>query len=152
MLWMKNAIGNLQKRDLISWHYLVFCNFFYLFLNLILKNLYTLKWNYFLGVWNQLAEYLFLKKKDPNRPKDKWIGYMHGINRISIFVFILCLIILAVKLLTWQKLYNGGGSLCRSIAIFVQHLFERYIIFLNLPDPVFVMQQADQFCFEFFCR
>ena len=53
-----------------------------------------------MGVWNQLAEYLFLKKKDPNRPKDKWIGYMQGINRISIFVFILCLIILAVKLLT----------------------------------------------------
>ena len=53
-----------------------------------------------MGVWNQLAEYLFLKKKDPNRPKDKWIGYMHAINRISIFVFILCLIILAVKLLT----------------------------------------------------
>jgi hypothetical protein len=50
-------------------------------------------------VWDQIAEYLFLKKKDPNRPKDKWIGYMHGINRISILVFILCLIILAVKLL-----------------------------------------------------
>jgi hypothetical protein len=50
-------------------------------------------------VWNQIAEYLYLKKKDPNRPKDKWIGYMHGINRISILVFILCLIILAVKLL-----------------------------------------------------
>lgn len=50
-------------------------------------------------VWDQFAEYLFLKKKDPNRPKDKWIGYMHGINRISILVFILCLIILAVKLL-----------------------------------------------------
>ncbi|MGB3007763.1 MAG: DUF6728 family protein [Chitinophagaceae bacterium] len=50
-------------------------------------------------VWDQFAEYLFLKKKDPNRPKDKWIGYMHGINRISILVFILCLIILAIKLL-----------------------------------------------------
>ena len=51
-----------------------------------------------MGVLHQIAEYLFLKKKDPNRPKDKWIGYMHGINRISIFIFILCLIILAVKL------------------------------------------------------
>jgi hypothetical protein len=53
-----------------------------------------------MGVWNQIAEYLYLKKKDPNRPKSKWIGYMHGINRISLLIFILCLIILAIKLLT----------------------------------------------------
>lgn len=52
-----------------------------------------------MGIWNQIAEYLFLKPKDPNRPKDKWIGYMHGINRISIFVFLLCLVILAIKLI-----------------------------------------------------
>lgn len=53
-----------------------------------------------MGVLKQMAEYLFLKKKDSDRPKDKWIGYMHGINRISLFVFLLCLIILAIKLLT----------------------------------------------------
>jgi hypothetical protein len=53
-----------------------------------------------MGVWSQIAEYLYLKKKDPNRPKSKWIGYMHGINRISLLIFILCLIILAIKLLT----------------------------------------------------
>lgn len=53
-----------------------------------------------MGIWSQIAEYLYLKKKDPDRPKDKWIGYMHGINRISLFVFIICLIILAIKLLT----------------------------------------------------
>lgn len=52
-----------------------------------------------MGIGKQLAEYLFLKKKDPDRPKDKWIGYMHGINRISLFVFLLCMIILAFKLL-----------------------------------------------------
>ena len=52
-----------------------------------------------MGVWNQIAEYLYLKKKDPNRPKSKWIGYMHGINRLSLMIFILCLIILAFKLL-----------------------------------------------------
>jgi hypothetical protein len=54
---------------------------------------------FLMGVLKQLAEYLYLRKKDPNRPKDKWIGYMHGINRISILVFLLCLIILAIKLL-----------------------------------------------------
>ena len=53
-----------------------------------------------MGILKQVAEYLYLKKKDPNRPKSKWIGYMHGINRLSLLLFILCLIILAVKLLT----------------------------------------------------
>jgi hypothetical protein len=52
-----------------------------------------------MGVLKQLAEYLYLKKKDPDRPKSKWIGYMHGINRLSLLIFILCLIILAIKLL-----------------------------------------------------
>ncbi|MBC7946888.1 MAG: hypothetical protein H7Y42_03335 [Chitinophagaceae bacterium] len=52
-----------------------------------------------MGVWKQMAEYLYLKKKDPTRPKSQWIGYMHGINRISLLIFIFCLIILAIKLL-----------------------------------------------------
>ncbi|GAB3424991.1 DUF6728 family protein [Niabella aquatica] len=52
-----------------------------------------------MGVFRQLAEYLFLKKKDPNRPKSSWVGYMHGINRLSLFLFIICMIILAIKLL-----------------------------------------------------
>jgi hypothetical protein len=52
-----------------------------------------------MGVLKQLAEYLYLRKKDPDRPKSSWVKYMHGINRISILLFILCLIILAVKLL-----------------------------------------------------
>ena len=52
-----------------------------------------------MGIWSQIAEYLYLKKKDPNRPKSQWIGYMHRINRLVWLIFILCLIILAVKLL-----------------------------------------------------
>lgn len=52
-----------------------------------------------MGVFKQIAEYLFLRKKDPGRPKSKWIGYMHGINRLSLLIFLLCLIILAIKLL-----------------------------------------------------
>lgn len=52
-----------------------------------------------MGILDQVAQYLFLKKKDPNAPKSKWVGYMHGMNRISILVFLLGLIILAIKLL-----------------------------------------------------
>ncbi|WP_317206738.1 DUF6728 family protein [Ferruginibacter lapsinanis] len=52
-----------------------------------------------MGVWNQIAQYLFLKKKDPDAPKSQWVNYMHGINRISILLFIVAMIILAIKLL-----------------------------------------------------
>ena len=52
-----------------------------------------------MGVWSQIAEYLYLKKKDPNAPKSDFIKYMHGINRISILLFLAGLIILLIKLL-----------------------------------------------------
>ncbi len=52
-----------------------------------------------MGVWKQIGEYLWLRKKDPNTPRTKWIGYMHGINRLSILLFLLALIIIIVKLL-----------------------------------------------------
>lgn len=53
-----------------------------------------------MGVWDQIAQYLFLKKKDPNAPKTFSVKFMHGINRISIFLFLICMIILAYKLLS----------------------------------------------------
>lgn len=51
-----------------------------------------------MGVLNQIAEYLYLKKKDPNAPDSQWVKYMHGINRISLIMFLIGLIILVVKL------------------------------------------------------
>lgn len=51
-----------------------------------------------MGVLKQIAEYLYIKKADPNRPKSDFVKYMHGINRISLLIFLLCLIILAIKL------------------------------------------------------
>ncbi|MGB4845593.1 MAG: DUF6728 family protein [Ferruginibacter sp.] len=52
-----------------------------------------------MGIFNQIAEYLYLKKKDPDRPRSKFVKYMHGINRLSILLFLLAMIILAIKLL-----------------------------------------------------
>jgi hypothetical protein len=52
-----------------------------------------------MGILRQMAEYLYLKKRDPNAPNTQWVRYMHGINRISLLMFILAMIILAVKLL-----------------------------------------------------
>ncbi|MES2882622.1 MAG: DUF6728 family protein, partial [Bacteroidota bacterium] len=42
-----------------------------------------------MGVLKQLAEYLYLRKPDPARPKSQWVSYMHGINKLSILLFIL---------------------------------------------------------------
>lgn len=50
-----------------------------------------------MSILNQIAEYLYLKKKDPNRPVTPWMRYMHGINRISILLFILALLIILIK-------------------------------------------------------
>ncbi|HMI80058.1 MAG TPA: DUF6728 family protein [Ferruginibacter sp.] len=52
-----------------------------------------------MGILNQIAEYLYLKKKDPNTPRTQWMKYMHGINRLSLLLFLLAMIILAIKLL-----------------------------------------------------
>ena len=52
-----------------------------------------------MGILRQIAEYLYLKKKDPNAPDSQWVKYMHGINRISIFMFLFGLIILVFKLI-----------------------------------------------------
>lgn len=52
-----------------------------------------------MSVLNQIAEYLYLKKKDPNRPNSQFVKYMHGINRLSILLFLAALVIIAVKLL-----------------------------------------------------
>ena len=52
-----------------------------------------------MSVFKQIAEYLYLRKPDPNRPKTQWMKYMHGINRISILMFLFALIVLAIKLL-----------------------------------------------------
>jgi len=56
-----------------------------------------------MGVWRQIAEYLYIKKKDPNAPHSKWMSYMHGINRISIFMFLLGLIIIAIRLIFFKR-------------------------------------------------
>lgn len=48
-------------------------------------------------IWNQIAQYLFLKKKDPNQEVNTNTKLMHGMNRISLLVFLLALVILALR-------------------------------------------------------
>lgn len=52
-----------------------------------------------MGILRQIGEYLYIVKKDPAKNPTQWMKYMHGINRLSILLFLLAMIILAVKLL-----------------------------------------------------
>lgn len=56
-----------------------------------------------MGILKQMAEYLYLRKKDPNAPNTQWMRYMHGINRLSILLFLVALIIIFLKLFVFRK-------------------------------------------------
>jgi len=56
-----------------------------------------------MGFLRQLQEYFYLKKRDPNAPHTTWMRYMHGINRISLFMFLIALIVIIVKLIMMKK-------------------------------------------------
>ncbi|MBI2282240.1 MAG: hypothetical protein HYU71_00865 [Bacteroidetes bacterium] len=51
-----------------------------------------------MGIWKQIAEYLYLKKRDPNEPRTKWVRYMHGMNRISLIMFLVAVLIILFRL------------------------------------------------------
>jgi hypothetical protein len=51
-----------------------------------------------MGVFKQIAEYLYLRKKDPNRPDSDFVKYMHGINRISILLFLFAMIVMVYRI------------------------------------------------------
>ena len=56
-----------------------------------------------MGVWRQIAEYLYIKKRDPDAPHSQWMKYMHGINRITIFIFLSGIIFFVIKMLFFSK-------------------------------------------------
>jgi hypothetical protein len=51
-----------------------------------------------MGIWRQIAEYLYIKKRDPNEPRTQWMKYMHGMNRISLLMFLVALMIIIFRL------------------------------------------------------
>ena len=50
-----------------------------------------------MGILRQIAEYLYIKKRDPNAPRNINIKLMHGMNRISLLMFIVALLIMLFK-------------------------------------------------------
>lgn len=55
------------------------------------------------SIWQQILRYLFIGKKDPSAPKGRYVSMMHGMNRISIIVFLIALIIMLIKLFTRHR-------------------------------------------------
>lgn len=51
-----------------------------------------------MGIWRQIAEYLYIKKKDPQEASTPWMKYMHGMNRISLIIFLIALTIIIFRL------------------------------------------------------
>lgn len=51
-----------------------------------------------MGIWKQIAEYLYIRKKSEEIPAGSWMKYMHGMNRISLIVFLLGLLFMLFKL------------------------------------------------------
>jgi hypothetical protein len=51
------------------------------------------------SIKDQLMEYLWLKKKDPNAPNNTNIKLMHGMNKISILVFLFALVVMIIRAL-----------------------------------------------------
>ncbi len=51
------------------------------------------------GIWQQVLTYFYIRKKNPNAPNDINTNMMHGMNRISIFVFFIGLIVMIVRLI-----------------------------------------------------
>ena len=50
------------------------------------------------GIWNQILTYLYLRKRDPNDPRNINIKMMHGMNRISLFMFVIAIVVIVVRL------------------------------------------------------
>ncbi|MBL7761012.1 MAG: hypothetical protein JNK08_09995 [Sediminibacterium sp.] len=50
-----------------------------------------------MGIWKQIGEYLYLKKKDPNEKPTQWMKYMHRMNRLSLFMFLAALLYIIFK-------------------------------------------------------
>jgi hypothetical protein len=55
-----------------------------------------------MGVGRQLAEYFYIKRRDPNAPHTQWMRYMHGINRISLFMFLVGLVVVILRIFVFK--------------------------------------------------
>lgn len=48
--------------------------------------------------FTQVLQYLYIKKRNPDTPHNINIKFMHGMNRISIFMFLFALLVIIFRL------------------------------------------------------
>lgn len=54
-------------------------------------------------MWKQILTYFYLRKRDKSDPINTNIKFMHGMNRISLFIFLIAVIIMIVRLIAGHK-------------------------------------------------
>lgn len=50
-----------------------------------------------MGILRQIGEYLFIVKRDPKAERTTMMKFMHGMNRISVIIFIIGLLIMLFR-------------------------------------------------------
>lgn len=50
------------------------------------------------SIWRQILQYLYIKKRDPGEVRNTNTKLMHGMNRISIILFLIALIVMLIRL------------------------------------------------------
>jgi hypothetical protein len=48
-------------------------------------------------MWQQILRYLYLAKKDPNAVNNTNVKMMHGMNRLSIFMFLFAIVVMVIR-------------------------------------------------------
>lgn len=50
-------------------------------------------------MWKQILTYFYIRKRDPNEPRNIDLRMMHGMNRISIIVFFFAILLMIYRLI-----------------------------------------------------
>jgi hypothetical protein len=50
------------------------------------------------SIWQQVLTYFYIKKRDANAPRNIDLKFMHGMNRISLFMFLIAVIVMIARL------------------------------------------------------
>ncbi|WP_341838125.1 DUF6728 family protein [Chitinophaga pollutisoli] len=51
------------------------------------------------SIWNQVLQYLFIRKRDKSEQLNTNTKLMHGMNRISILMFLIAILVMLYRLI-----------------------------------------------------
>ena len=49
------------------------------------------------SIWNQVLTYFYIRNRNTNNPKNINIKMMHGMNRISLFMFLVAIVVIIIR-------------------------------------------------------